>query len=248
MNTIGKSSVGLVREKNEDAYAIHHSSEYTGIIVADGMGGHNHGDIASNIAVKLFEVYFDQIKEKGRMSRDMVLDDLASFVKGVNLMIYAKAKENHEYRGMGTTVVCGLITDEYIALANVGDSRIYSWDEENLYLLTEDQTFVNALIKSGDISEEEALTHPKKNVLLQAVGTTKQVEVSTLLLNYDRVPTLLFCSDGLTGMLSDAEIHEILRQPELSQADKVELLIKRVYDHGARDNVTAVLWKKEGEE
>lgn len=247
MHTIGKSSVGLVREKNEDAYGIHQSNEYIGIIVADGMGGHNHGDIASNIAVKLFEVYFEQIKTKDRMSRDAVLDDLSSFVKGVNLTIYAKAKENHEYRGMGTTIVCGLITDEYIALASVGDSRIYSWDEENLYLLTEDQTFVNALIKSGDISEEEALTHPKKNVLLQAVGTTKHVEVSTLLLNYDRVQTLLFCSDGLTGMLSDAEIHEILRQPELTKEDKVELLIKRVYDHGARDNVTAVLWEKEGE-
>ncbi|MGL4663080.1 MAG: Stp1/IreP family PP2C-type Ser/Thr phosphatase [Culicoidibacterales bacterium] len=245
MYTIGKSSVGLVREKNEDAYGIHQSDEYVGIIVADGMGGHNHGDVASNMAVKLFEIYFNQIKDKGRMTRDEVVDDLATFVKGANLTIYTKAKDNHEYRGMGTTIVCGLITEEYIALASVGDSRIYSWDEENLYLLTEDQTFVNALIKSGDISEEEALSHPKKNVLLQAVGTTKHVEVSTLLLNYDRVPTLLFCSDGLTGMLSDAEIHEILRQDSLNSSDKLELLIKRVYDHGARDNVTAVLWGKE---
>lgn len=247
MRIHGKSSVGLVREQNEDAYGIHQSEDYIGIIVADGMGGHNHGDVASNIAVKLFETYFNQIKEEERMNRDVVLDDLTSFVKGVNLTIYAKTKENHEYRGMGTTIVCGLITKEYIALASVGDSRIYSWDDENLYLLTEDQTFVNALIKSGDISEEEAQTHPKKNVLLQAVGTTKNVEVSTMLLNYERVATLLFCSDGLTGMLNDGEIHEVLRQEELSLENKVELLIKRVYDHGARDNVTTVLWEKEGE-
>lgn len=247
MHINGKSSVGLVREKNEDAYGIHYSDNYIGIIVADGMGGHNHGDVASDMAVKLFETYFNQIQAEPRLSRDAVLDDLSTFVKGANLMIYTKTKENHDYRGMGTTIVCGLITDEYIALASVGDSRIYSWDSENLYLLTEDQTFVNALIKSGDISEEEAHTHPKKNVLLQAVGTTKNVEVSTMLLNYERVPTLLFCSDGLTGMLSDGEIYEVLHQNELSIENKVELLIKRVYDHGARDNVTVVLWEKEGE-
>lgn len=247
MKTHGRTTIGLVREKNEDAYGIHKSEDYVGIIVADGMGGHKHGDVASDIAVKLFEIYFNQIANQEKMSRDVIQADLETFVKGVNLTIYAKAKDNHEYRGMGTTVVCGVITDEYIALASVGDSRIYSWDAENLYLLTEDQTFVNALIKSGDISEEEAQTHPKKNVLLQAVGTTKHVEVSTMLLNAERVSTLLFCSDGLTGMLNDAEIYEVLKQKELTIENKVELLMKRVYDHGARDNTTAVLWEKEGE-
>lgn len=247
MQLFGRSTVGLVREKNEDAYAIHQSDSYIGIIVADGMGGHNHGDMASDMAVTLFKTYFDQISEEPMLDRESVLDDLATFIKGANLTIYAKARDNHEYKGMGTTIVCGLITDEYIAIASVGDSRIYSWDDENLYLLTEDQTFVNALIKSGDISEEEALTHPKKNVLLQAVGTTKTVDVSTMLLNSERVGTLLFCTDGLTGMLSDDEIYEIVRQKELNVESKIELLMRRVYDHGARDNSTTVIWEKEGE-
>lgn len=248
MQLHGRSTVGLVREKNEDAYAIYQSENYIGIIVADGLGGHNHGEVASDLAVKLFKTYFDQIQTEVPMTREGALDDLVTFVKGVNLTIYAKAKENHEYRGMGTTIVCGLVTEEYIALASVGDSRIYSWDDENLYLLTEDQTFVNALIKSGDISEEEAQTHPKKNVVLQAVGTSKNIDVSTMLLNFERVENLLFCSDGLTDMVSDDEIYEIVREKDLSVESKIELLMKRVYDHGARDNSTVVLWEKEGEE
>lgn len=243
MSVFGKTSVGLVRQENEDSFKILKSGGITGIVVADGMGGHNFGAKASEMAVNIFENYFSQLIETPP-TREEAVTDLATYVKGANLTIYKMSRSNLSYEGMGTTVITGVITDEYIALASVGDSRIYSWDQENLYLLTEDHTYVNALIKNGDITEEEAITHPKKNVLLQAVGTMKSVDVSTMLLNYEKVDNLLFCSDGLTGMLSDAEIYEILIIDDLKIEQKIELLMNRVYERGARDNVTIVIWRK----
>ncbi len=228
---------GQVREANEDS--VHVSSNKYGhilAIVADGMGGHNAGDIASKVAVN-------------KISKNWAISDkidspltakkwITKQIKEVNQHILKYAENDQNFSGMGTTVVIALVIDEKTIIANVGDSRAYALFNNNLLQITTDQTLVNELLEQGEITEIEAKYHPQKNILMQAVGTSKFLKIDFFEVenNYSK---LLLCSDGLTNMVNDQRILEFISSMEVEDATKV--LVDEANNIGGHDNITVAI-------
>lgn len=229
-----KTDKGLVRENNEDSFYV---DDKKGIfIVADGMGGHNAGEVASQMAVETIKECFDK-------NTAFVYNDYSKLIekaiKEANTAIYKKANQNEALQGMGTTIVFALIKEDKLYLAHVGDSRAYMLTKKGLKQLTEDHSLVNDLIKQGKLSAEEAHFHPMRHVITRALGVKNEVEVDVNTIPY-KGGLILLCTDGLTDMLEDKEIEEIVKNtPEPQKA--CELLIGKANERGGRDNVTVVV-------
>ena len=237
----GISHVGQVRKINEDDFLI--MPEYRLFCVADGMGGHDAGDIASRLTLESIANYMDSINPKtdtsiphGVANELFSPPALEASIQFANKMVYQEAAG----RMMGSTIVAGQFIRDEIRLVHVGDSRIYLYNNKHLQQLTEDHSFVNDLYLQGQITKEEMRTHPQRNIITRAIGTTAEVEISTQSLLLDKGNMLLFCSDGLTSMLEDDEISAIL-DSEQDLALMGEILIQRANDYGGRDNITALL-------
>ncbi len=220
--------VGCVREHNEDSYLA--DPELGLWIVADGMGGHRCGEVASQIAV-------DFIREevgKGGLLR--------AAVERAHEVVRLAAGQGLGHPGMGSTVVALKLDGPEYELSWVGDSRAYLWDEGVLVQLTRDHSLVQQLVDAGQLTEEEALLHPNRNVVTQALGASEldKVEVDEMRGTLHQGQQILLCSDGLTGEVSEAEIREILAGAADAQA-AVERLVDRTLEYGAPDNVTAIL-------
>lgn len=228
------TNIGLVRKTNEDALI---AEEELGLFgVADGMGGHQAGEVASGLAVHALVEYWRQ-NRKGETGNEQAL--LAAAVKDANSRVYAQAEKQSHFKGMGTTITVGLFEQRRLLLAHVGDSRAYLLREDAFTQLTTDHTLVFELMQNGGISEEEAFQHPQRNVLTRALGTAPEVEVDlleTALAAGDRV---LFCTDGLSGLLRDEEIKDILKQGQLREA--LNVLLSEALERGGGDNITMVL-------
>ena len=171
-------------------------------------------------------------------SIDDAIEILSSSIRDANKKIYDSSQENEDYRGMGTTLSSGLILDDVLIYSNIGDSRIYRINEE-MEQITQDDSFVNYLIEIGEITEEEAKNHPKKNVLTKAMGTTSDVEVIVNTLNIKDKDVFLFCSDGLTNMVPDEEIFKIVK--ENSPEEARDMLLDLALKNGGMDNITFIL-------
>ncbi len=225
------TDVGKRRPNNEDAY---HIDDARGIfVVADGMGGHLAGEVASRIAVEVVRSTLEQ--RRNGISRRV----LKEAVEAANLEIYRRSHQDRSLDHMGTTVVVAVVGNGHLLLAHVGDSRAYLLTEEGLQLLTDDHSLVFQWLKAGRISAEEARCHPQRAGLLQALGMDVEVEVDLQQVPYNG-ETLLLCSDGLTDMLRDEEIEEILRcQPDPAQA--CQALVQEANAAGGRDNITVVV-------
>lgn len=241
MQMVQRTHEGCVRELNEDSLnVVTTDSGAIVAILADGMGGHQAGEIASQRAVEALEQILTgqsltlSIEEKGEL--------LLKAVGKANETIYNLANENNEMTGMGTTTIAAIIDEQELVLAHVGDSRAYLLYEDGLYQLTIDHTYVELLKQYGQITEEEAKIHPQRNLVVRAVGTNESVDVDLINTRWEKGDTLLICSDGLTGMLSDREIGLVLTST-LTLEEQADELIQLSLDAGATDNVSLILIK-----
>lgn len=235
---------GKVREHNEDSVIIvkNHNNEYL-LAVADGMGGHRGGEIASSIAISHIGKSFRDLGKLGK-KEDAILW-IKNVVSEANVQIYKYTEENPEAAGMGTTIVMSLLTKDYLLFGNIGDSSGYVYKDKQVHKITNDHTLVNLLLKSGEITEEEAKDHPRKNVLMKALGATTNVEMDIFDVETD-VEGIFLCSDGLTNMLEDEQISKVLNE-ETTADEKVNKLIIKANNRGGTDNISVAFLKKDGE-
>lgn len=234
MKVVSATNVGNYRKNNEDSYYLNESKKL--YVLADGMGGHLAGERASNMATEIVAKDFEDGKKIA--SIEDAIEILSSSIRDANKKIYDSSQENENYRGMGTTLSCGIILDNVLIYSNVGDSRIYRINKD-IEQITKDDSFVNYLMEIGEITEEEAKNHPKKNVLTKALGTTSDIEVIVNTLNIKDNDIFLFCSDGLTNMVPDEEIFKIVK--ENSPEDARDKLLDLALKNGGMDNITFIL-------
>ncbi len=231
-----KSDVGRVRDGNEDSYLVQDPF----FVVADGMGGHLAGDVASRIAVQT-------ISERADDGATASPEGLEKAVKEANDAIYQKASSDPSLHGMGTTCTLVLVAGSEIHIAHVGDSRAYLLRSDELTQLTEDHTLVGRMVKEGRLQPEEAEHHPQRSIITRALGVDDQVEVDVLTIPIQEDDKILMCSDGLSSMLDGPSIHRILADNDDPQA-AVEGLIDAANEAGGEDNITAVVLSFDGRE
>jgi protein phosphatase len=219
---------GQVRTSNEDAFLV----EGHLFVVADGMGGHNAGEVASEMAV-----------ESLRRAAANIVDEatLSTALQQANEEIHTESMMNHVRHGMGTTIAALAVTNnDTVLVANVGDARIYRWHEGNLSRVTKDHSYVQELVDEGIITLEEARVHPRRNIVTRALGIDAEVEVSTATLPVTIGARYVLCSDGLVDEVTDSEISAILSRYENSTA-AAEALISAANSAGGRDNITVIV-------
>jgi protein phosphatase len=244
----GETNVGRKRNHNEDNYALF--SEHGLFIVADGMGGHASGEVASQMAVEAMQEFFGQTAEDPertwpyKMDRSKGYDEnrLITGVKLANLRIYETAQREAKKRGMGTTFVSIFNATDGVYVAHVGDSRVYRFRAGKLEALTEDHSLLNDYIKMKHLTDEEIANFPHKNVIVRALGMKDTVKVDTRFEVPAAGDVYLLCSDGLSGPVPDDEIARILgANSDLTTA--ASKLIEKANENGGPDNVTCVLVK-----
>ncbi len=235
---------GKVRDHNEDSVTIvKNGSGEILMAVADGMGGHKGGEIASSIAITHIGKRFIDTSSVG--NKEDAIKFLKEIVSEANISLYKYTGENPESAGMGTTLVMALITKDFLLFGNIGDSSGYVIKNKKLYKITSDHTLVNLLVKSGELTEEEAKDHPRKNVLMRALGANMTVEMDIFDVETD-IEGIMLCSDGLTNMLEDSQIEKVL-DSDLTIDEKLQKLIYKCNNRGGTDNISVAYLNKEEE-
>jgi len=235
-----KTDTGKIRQHNEDDAGIFKGKdEFLLAVVADGMGGHLAGDVASKMAVKAMGEKWNEaetIPAAPAACEEWLIEQILA----VNSKIYDHAQAHEECQGMGTTIVCALFTGKTVSVAHIGDSRCYLLQDDDFIQVTEDHSLVNELVRTGEISREDAEHHPRKNVLTKALGTDQSVSIDTRSFDIEPGDKLLLCSDGLTNKVEGTELKDILQSDSAPQ-EKVNLLVDKANQNGGEDNITAVL-------
>jgi PPM family protein phosphatase len=236
LKTFSLTDIGKKRSLNQD-YVFTSETAIGNLpnlfIVADGMGGANAGDFASKYTVEV-------ITEEIAACKDEDLEDIIrKAVTTANQKLRQKAMELEELSGMGTTVVVATYQEKLLTIANVGDSRLYIVNEE-ISQITNDHSLVEEMVRLGGLSKELARSHPDKNIITRAIGATDDLHIDFFNVNIKKDDMILLCSDGLTNMLEDDQIHEILKS-QASIARKAEQLIEAANGNGGRDNITVIL-------
>lgn len=247
VEAMGASEVGKVRGANEDAFLV--DNERKLYIVADGMGGHQGGGYASQNAV--LGIREELLKMETAQETTTPLNDplgrtptqirLLQALHRTNEKIYRKAMEDSSLRGMGTTVTAVQLDPVYANIAHVGDSRIYLFRESRLHQLSRDHSWVQEQVDAGILTEEEARTHPLKNIITRSMGHEREVRVDLMKEKYQPGDIFLICSDGLTNMVDDQTIEKILETMDLQPA--LSELMRLALESGGLDNITIVLIK-----
>ncbi|TWH49086.1 Stp1/IreP family PP2C-type Ser/Thr phosphatase [Sporomusa sp. KB1] len=232
MLAFAQSDIGMVRKTNEDSYVFLPPHLF---VVADGMGGHVAGEIASNLGANTIQEYI----EKNSPPVDWEQSLQAAIVQA-NTRIYQMSQAKSECQGMGTTVTAAYLDNEEIYWGHVGDSRLYLIRENKLHQITNDHSLVWELMQNGSITSEEAQTHPHRNILTRAVGTSDTLAVDSGKFLWQPGDNLLLCTDGLTNMLSEETILNICLQPSSPQTI-VNTLVAQARQAGGYDNITAIL-------
>ena len=233
------SDVGKAREINEDYFYISYpDDEIQLFILADGMGGYNGGEVASKLAVTSAKNYILSNFEKNNSDKDTILDLVKNSSQYANMVVYEKAKENPELSKMGTTLDICLIYQSKAFISHIGDSRIYRIRKDFMRKLTNDHSYVQQLIDEGKITKEESLKHPKKNMLMKALGCTPFIEPDAMIKGFIKEDVILMCSDGLTNMVSEERIKQIIKE---NPTDATKLLVQEANDNGGNDNITAII-------
>ena len=235
MKSFYLTDVGKVRDHNEDSVIIVKNDENSYLMaIADGMGGHSAGEVASSIAIIYLGKHF---KESFRnMSKIDAVNWIRDAVDEINTLIFQHEKTHPESKGMGTTLVMAVLTKNYLLFGNVGDSSGFVMKDDKLHKVTYDHTLVNLLVSAGELTKEEASVHPKKNVLMKALGAAVDVDVDIFDCDMD-VSEILLSSDGLTGMLEKEHIEKVLLG-EGSVEEKVRNLINKANNRGGTDNIS----------
>ena len=245
MQTFYFTDPGKVRSHNEDSVTIisNENKEFV-LAIADGMGGHKAGEIASSIAIEHIITSFCKLETIG--SKDDAIEWLRTIVKEINDKIFDYANKNPESKGLGTTLVIAIKTEDYILYGNIGDSSGFVIKNGILHKVTKDHTYVNMLVNSGKLSEETAKNHPQKNLLTRALGANNPIEIDIFDIDTS-VKGLFLCSDGLTNMLTVEQIEKVLNS-NLSIEEIVIKLIKKANVRGGDDNISIAYLKKESGE
>ncbi|MCH4890262.1 Stp1/IreP family PP2C-type Ser/Thr phosphatase [Acidaminobacter sp. JC074] len=224
------TDVGKKRTNNQDALLV--SLDLNLFAVADGMGGHLAGEVASQTTVDLLEKYFLNLSDT--LPQIWVEES----IKEANKRVYLKSLEEESYRGMGTTCSMVYFKDDMLHIGHVGDSRIYFIDED-IKQVSRDHTLVDNLLKAGEITKAEADNHPKRHVITRAIGTDATVDVDYDKYDYKGLNKILICSDGLSEMVKDQEILSIVNTHDIESA--VTELVKQANDNGGTDNISVIL-------
>lgn len=240
MIVLATSDKGMVREMNQDYYYISKpDSEYNLYILADGMGGYNGGEIASSLAVNSVEEYIRKnINNIEIINRETLQKLIKDSMEYANKVVHEKSKTDINLSEMGTTLEVCLIYNNKVYIGHIGDSRVYRIRKNIIRKLTTDHSYVEKLVRDGTITKEEACHHPKKNMLIKALGCEEHIEPDILVKGFLKDDVLLMCSDGLTNLLNDKEIYDVIIN-NMENADK--LLIQKANIKGGYDNITAVV-------
>lgn len=236
------SDTGKKRDLDEDSILILRSDavikskkvETTLLVVADGMGGHNAGEVASRLAAT-------GIAEKmvGPML-ESVSNTLEQVIKEVNKDIFDYVKENPAYTGMGTTITAAVVQRSTVYIGHVGDSRAYIINEQEITQITKDHSLVQEMVDNGELTKEKARMHPQKNIITRAVGIYKDIEVDTFTEYVYGDDYLLVCCDGLSDMVPDEEIHHIVKTHGSPQ-EICDILVEKANDYGGLDNISVIV-------
>jgi len=230
------SDKGNIRKNNEDY--VYFDENHKVFIIADGMGGHNAGEIASEMAIESFVGFLDSIDDFTNM-------EMLNAITYCNNFVYKASLKNEEYKGMGTTFTAAHIDGGVASIIHIGDTRAYKVTENNIKQITEDHTLVEQLHKSGEITKEQTFNHPDNHILIKALGT-KDVIVPTIYSEkFESGDYLVMTSDGLTDLVTDEELHNIvnlIKQPE----DIVKKLIEVANEKGGKDNISIICVKFNG--
>ncbi len=239
MEAFASTDIGKVRDMNQDSYYISTEEDDVKLyIVADGMGGYKGGEIASRLAIESSKNYICNNFADLKKEKEQILDLIKNAIEYANMVVYEKSKEIEELSGMGTTIDICLIHANKVFIGHVGDSRVYRQRKDFFRKLTVDHSYVEQLVKEGNITKEEAYNHPKKNMLTKALGCTAFVEPDVMVKGFLKDDILLMCSDGLTNMLKDEKISEIIKaDPKMASQN----LVKKANELGGYDNITAVI-------
>ncbi len=243
LKTFYLTDTGRVRTHNEDSVTIlkNISGEYL-MIVADGMGGHRKGEVASSIVVTHLGKRFTELASVG--TKIDAVNWLNDNINEINKEILEYGEQNENSKGLGTTVVTAIVTKEFLIFGNIGDSSGYVIKNNKMHKVTKDHTLVNLLVDAGNLTLEEAKSHPKKNVLMKALGAAEKCELDIFDVDNDSNEVLL-CSDGLTSMLSLEQIEKVLLEPDLTIEEKVVKLIKKCNARGGTDNISVAYLVRE---
>ena len=245
METFYLTDTGIVRDHNEDSVIIIKNSDGSILMaVADGMGGHRAGEVASSIAItylgnRFMETFF-------KMNKASAVEWIKTTVNEINGQIFKYTEENPESKGMGTTLVMAIITKDYILFGNIGDSSGFVMKDGKIHKVTHDHTLVNLLLDAGELTLEEAQNHPKKNILMNALGINDPIDIDVFDCNMD-VNEILLCSDGLTTMINEEQIEKVLLE-NISIEETVLKLIKKANNRGGNDNISVAYLRKNNEE
>lgn len=241
MEVYAKSDLGKVRDKNEDAYYIPNDDVGINVyILSDGMGGYSGGEIASSLGVAAAKSYIINNYEVTFDQKEDILKLVNGAVEYANMVIFEKSRMEENLKYMGCTMEIVLLINDKLYMAHAGDSRIYRLRNGILRKLSKDHSYIEKLIKEGKITKEEAKTHPDKNMVTKALGTMRLVEPDLIYKKFLKGDTLLICSDGLTNMVSEEEIKEVLQTSQNPEKD----LIKLANNYGGSDNITVIVVKK----
>lgn len=240
MNAFAKTDIGRIRENNQDYYRIATPEDELQLyMVADGMGGYNGGEVASKLSVLSVQEFLkehwktEKLAEKGWI--ETILEEAIEYA---NTKVYQKAKENQELEGMGTTLEVCVIYNNKVYIGHVGDSAVYRIRKQFIRKLTTDHSYVQQLVKDGKISKEDARSHPKKNMITKALGCEEKVKPDILVKGFLKEDILLMNTDGLSNMLEEKQIYDIIQSAPEEAASK---LVEKANEFGGYDNITAVI-------
>jgi len=240
LQVVGLTNQGLERARNEDSCFASSESDMALLVVADGMGGHRAGNVASAIAVGLTEQIWAELDRNQLPSVKKARELVNNLLSEANGKILNEAKKESERRGMGTTLTAALLCGNRLTIGHVGDSRAYKILDGQISLLTKDHSLIGTLIEEGRLKPEEAENHPQKHVLTRALGVSSDLEIDITELEIDAGSTLLLCTDGLTNMVRDNEILSLCNEKSEPEV-LAEALIDLANSRGGFDNITVVI-------
>ncbi len=232
-----KTDVGKVREKNEDSIMYRKINQYILAAVADGMGGHQSGEIASKMALSACEDYFVQNQSNLSQNPEQFMSNL---FKHSCRVVYEASKNNANYQGMGTTLTLAIVDldKQVMYVGNIGDSRLYIFQDHGLKQLTEDHSLVNEMLRLGKITVEESHHHPQRNVLTKALGTCDTAIPDYFTVDMINISMVLLCSDGLSNYFEDKELSQIIVN---NLENAVDQMIEEAKNRGGTDNISVIL-------
>lgn len=235
------SDIGNVRKINEDYVGFYEGNGASIYVIADGMGGHNAGEVASKLAVETTISYIKSLDNIDNMENHLI-----ESIKLANKKIFELSKMNEELVGMGTTITACLVKDSKMTVANVGDSGCYIIKYNGVTKVTKDHSLVQQLIDEGSITEEEAASHPNKNIITRALGTNLSVEIDTFEIDLSDIEKVILCTDGLSNLVNTSEMYDIIQNN--NNEDACRMLVDLSKLKGGRDNISVIVFGGECED